>query len=85
MSIKTLTSREFHQATGRAKHIAEEGPVFITKRGKPTHVLLTVEEYKIITKNRSSIVNLLAMPDATDVEFDPARLKKPLYKPTDLF
>lgn len=84
MSIKTLTSREFNQDTSKAKRIAEEGPVFITDRGKPAHVLLTVEEYERITSHGSSIVELLAMPDATDVEFDPARLEKPLYKPADL-
>ena len=35
----TFTSRQFNQDTSRAKRTANEGPVFITDRGKITHVL----------------------------------------------
>ncbi|EFI33158.1 hypothetical protein Dthio_PD0481 [Desulfonatronospira thiodismutans ASO3-1] len=38
---KTMTSREFNQYAGQAKKAAEAGPVFITDRGKPCHVLLS--------------------------------------------
>jgi len=41
-----MTSREFSQDTGRAKREAERGPVFITDRGRPAHVLLTFSEYE---------------------------------------
>jgi prevent-host-death family protein len=44
MTITTLSSREFNQDTSRAKKAAREGPVFITDRGKPAHVLLSIEE-----------------------------------------
>ncbi|CAA6825762.1 MAG: VapB protein (antitoxin to VapC) [uncultured Thiotrichaceae bacterium] len=84
MSISTLTSREFNRDASKAKRIAEDGPVFITDRGKPAHVLLTVEEYERITNKGVSIVELLAMPDADDVEFEAPRLDKPLYRPADL-
>ncbi len=73
MSIKTITSREFNRHTSKAKRIAEEGPVFITDRGRPAHVLLTVEEFERITNQGASIVDLLAMPDAAEVEFEPPR------------
>jgi prevent-host-death family protein len=49
MPITTLSSREFNQDTSRAKKAAAEGPVFITDRGKPAHVLLSIEEYQRIT------------------------------------
>ena len=49
MPITTLSSREFNQATSRAKKAAKRGPVFITDRGRPAHVLLTVKEYEKIT------------------------------------
>lgn len=37
----TLSSREFNQDTSGAKKAANEGPVFITDRGRPAHVLLS--------------------------------------------
>jgi len=42
MAIKTLSSREFNQDTSGAKKAANHGPVFITDRGKPAHVLLSI-------------------------------------------
>jgi len=84
MSISTLSSREFNRDASKAKRIAEDGPVFITDRGKPAHVLLTVEEYERITNKGVSIVELLAMPNADDVEFEAPRLDKTLYRPADL-
>lgn len=84
MTITTLSSREFNQDASRAKKAARSGPVFITDRGRPAHVLLTIEEYLQITGNRASIVELLAMPDATEIEFEPQRLSGDLYRPADL-
>jgi prevent-host-death family protein len=73
MTITTLSSREFNQDTSRAKKAALEGPVFITDRGKPAHVLLSIEEYKRITAGHRKIADALAMPGLADVEFDPPR------------
>ncbi len=73
MSVTTLSSREFNQDTSRAKKAAAEGPVFITDRGKPAHVLLTIEEYQRITGGRRNIVEALSMPGLSDIEFDPPR------------
>lgn len=84
MTITTLSSREFNQDASRAKKAARSGPVFITDRGRPAHVLLTIEEYQQITGNRASIVELLAMPGAADIDFEPQRLSGELYRPADL-
>lgn len=84
MPITTFSSREFNQDASGAKRAARNGPVFITDRGKPSHVLLTIEEYQQITGNRASIVDLLAMPGETDIDFDPPRLSSGLYRPADL-
>ena len=73
MTITTLSSREFNQATSRAKKAAAKGPVFITDRGKPAHVLLTIEEYRRITGGRRKIADALAMPGVADIEFEPPR------------
>jgi len=84
MTITTLSSREFNQDASRAKKAARSGPVFITDRGRPAHVLLTIEEYQQITGSRTSIVELLAMPGIADIDFEPQHLSGDLYRPTDL-
>ena len=71
MTITTLTSREFNQDTSRAKKAASHGPVFIIDRGRPAHVLLAMEDYQRMTDGSDSIVNLLAMPESADIEFEP--------------
>lgn len=74
MTITTLSSRELNQDLGRAKKAARSGPVFITDRGKPAHVLLSYEEYQRLTRQRRSIADTLAMPAAADIEFEPPRV-----------
>ncbi|MGA2169544.1 MAG: type II toxin-antitoxin system Phd/YefM family antitoxin [Terracidiphilus sp.] len=83
MAITTLSSREFNQDTGRAKRAARKGPVFITDRGKPAHVLLSIREYQKITKKGESILDMLAMPGAGDIDFEPPRLGDELIRPAD--
>lgn len=74
MTITVLSSDEFDQDTNRAKQAASKGPVFITDRGRPAHVLLTIEEYQKIAGAQASIVDQLAMPGVEDIVFDPPRL-----------
>ena len=69
----TITSREFNQDTGGAKKAADKNPVIITQRGKPAHVLLSIAEYRRLTGGARRIADLLAMPDAADIEFEPSR------------
>lgn len=73
MTITTLSSREFNQDASRAKKAAKNGPVFITDRGRPAHVLLTVEDYQRLAGTSASIVDLLAMPTGGEIEFAPPR------------
>jgi prevent-host-death family protein len=84
MAITTVSSREFNQDVSRIKRAASNGPVFITDRGHPSYVLLTIEEYQKITGKKESIVELLTMPDAGGIDFEPPRLNKKLYNPADL-
>jgi prevent-host-death family protein len=74
MEMTTITSRTFNQDASGAKRAAQNGPVFITDRGKPAHVLLSIEAYRRLTGQRESIVDLLADPEAADVSFEPGRL-----------
>lgn len=82
--ITTITSREFNQDVGAVKRAAQQGPVFITDRGEPSHVLLSIEEYQRITGGQASIVDLLAMPVVAEVDFEPPCLSGDLYRPADL-
>lgn len=71
----TLSSREFNQNASDAKRAAQRGPVFITDRGTPSHVLLSIEDYRKLAGQQPNIVTQLAMSAAGAVEFTPPRLR----------
>ena len=75
MAITTLSSRELNHDVSRAKKAAKEGPVFITDRGRPAHVLLSFEDYQRLTQQRRNIADALAMPGVEDIEFEPPRVE----------
>jgi len=78
-----MTSRQFNQDTSGAKKAAARGPVIITDRGRPAHVLLSIEQYRALAGKPANIVELLASPGAEDVEFDPPRLDTLAIRPED--
>lgn len=80
--ITTFTSREFNQDVTRAKREAQQGPVFITDRGKPAHVLLNIDEYRRLSNQNRNIAEALAMYGNQDIEFEPERADIGL-KPVD--
>lgn len=65
--MKVVTSREFNQDVSQAKRAARIEPVFVTDRGRPTHVLMSVETYRRLTGQTETIVDLLAMPGLPSV------------------
>lgn len=84
MAITTLSSREFNQDTGRAKNAARNGPVFITDRGRPAHVLLTFDDYQRLTGGQDSIIDLLGLPpEEADIELETPH-SRDLARPADL-
>ncbi len=72
--VTTLSSREFNQDTGRAKKASNRGPVIITDRGKPAHVLLSIKEYRRLSGGGKSLAEALAQRGVEDFEFNPPRL-----------
>lgn len=70
MTVTTVSSREFQQNANRAQKAAEKGPVVITRRGKPAHVLLSYEEYRAMTGSKRTIVEALSEPNLSDIEID---------------
>ncbi len=84
MPITTISSRKFNQDISRAKKAANSGPVIITDRGRPAHVLLNIAQYQQITGTNKTIIELLAIPGAADIDFDPPRLNDEIFQPADL-
>ena len=82
MPVTTMTSREFNQDAGRAKRAAKSGPVFITDRGRPAHVLLTAEQYQSLVGQRVSLADVLSMPETAAIEFSPRSQTR--HRPADL-
>ena len=75
MAVTTVTSRELKQNIGRAKRAAKSGPVFITHRGRPAHVLLRIEDYRRLAGRRRRLVEALSMPGLADIDFEPPRVR----------
>ena len=64
--MKVVSSREFNQDVSAAKRFARVEPVLITDRGKPTHVLLSIEAFRRFSGQQDSIVDLLDQTQAGD-------------------
>jgi len=76
MPITTMSSREFNQGASEAKRAANKGPVFITDRGRPAHVLMSIAHYRRMTGSQSRIADLLKMPAAADLQVQTTRSRE---------
>jgi prevent-host-death family protein len=86
MAVTTLSTREVNQDLGRAKRASESGPVIITERRRPAHVLLTYDEYQRLA-GRYRQVNILdelgLPPGVEDIEVEFPRSRE-IARPADL-
>ncbi|GAA0330495.1 type II toxin-antitoxin system prevent-host-death family antitoxin [Sphingomonas oligophenolica] len=71
--MKVIASREFNQDVSSAKRAARLEPVFVTDRGRPTHVLMSIDAFRQLTGQTESIVDLLAMPDIPEIDLADTR------------
>jgi len=71
--MKVVASREFNQDVSSAKRAARLEPVFVTDRGRPTHVLMSIDAFRQLTGQTESIIDLLAMPDLPDIDLADTR------------
>ncbi|MBK7663692.1 MAG: type II toxin-antitoxin system Phd/YefM family antitoxin [Sterolibacteriaceae bacterium] len=83
MTITIMSSREFNQHASDAKRAANKGPVFITDRGRPAHVLLSIEDYRRLTGGQTTLVEALAQRGVADFDFEAPRAGV-RYRPADL-
>lgn len=68
--MKVISSRDFNQDVSNAKRAARIEPVFVTDRGKPTHVLMSIDSFRHLTGQTETIVDLLAMPAPAEIDAD---------------
>lgn len=77
---KVISSREFNQDTSSAKRFASDGPVIITDRGKPAHVLMTYQEFSRLTDRKQRVTDMLGIKSELETELEselPARTDYP--------
>ena len=74
--VKTVTSREFVHNVSASKRAAIEGyTVIITDRGEPTLALISIAEYRRLTRTDKNLVELLRMPEADAFDYDPKPIR----------
>ena len=64
--MKIVTARDFNQDISKAKRFAAAEPVFVTDRGRPTHVLLSIAAYRQLSGERQSILDLVGAPTGSE-------------------
>lgn len=77
--MKRVTSRELNQDVSRAKRFALVEPVFVTDRGRPTHVLISIDAWRQLSGERENMAQLLVAPQG-DAPLDRIFLHRALGK-----
>ena len=81
MSIHTYSSRDFTRDVGAAKRAANEGPVFITDRGRPAFAVLKIEDYyHLAGQQEASLLDVMdgipcGFADGEAIAFEAPRLQ----------
>ncbi|MDE1947250.1 MAG: type II toxin-antitoxin system Phd/YefM family antitoxin [Burkholderiales bacterium] len=78
MPITTPSARDFNRDSSGARRAVHKGRVYITDRGRPAHVLLSIEDYRRLAGPQQSLVELLAMPGAPTRSCGPGRTRSRL-------
>ncbi len=66
--VTKMSSREFNQDTSGAKKAAAHGPVYITDRGRPAHVLLAYDHYERLLGTERVLDRLAEPAGVEDIE-----------------
>ncbi|MFT3872966.1 MAG: type II toxin-antitoxin system Phd/YefM family antitoxin [Nocardioides sp.] len=72
--MSVVNARTFNQSPSSVKALAKDGPVFVTDRGRPTIVILDIDEYERLTGAGTIRDSLLMEADA---EFEPVISRTP--------
>ena len=75
-----ISSKEFNQRVSEIKKKSCAHPVFVTDRGVPTHVLMSIEHYKKLPgQNNKNAVEMLACDQSGDIDFEPENMKDGIF------
>jgi hypothetical protein len=80
----TFTTREFDKHPKRARKAAASGPVFISKDGIHAYALVAIQEYRRLGGPGETLLDVLAMPDYADFDFEFPRMGDELVQSADL-
>jgi len=76
MQISTFSSREFNQHVAAAKKAANaDNLVYILDRGKPAHVLMSIDKFRELSGQKQNILEMLAMPEAAGIDVEIERVQ----------
>jgi hypothetical protein len=78
-----ISSRVFNQDVGKAKKAAENGPVIISERGRPSHVLMLYADYEKLAPGPRTVAAALAQKEVADFEFEPPRMGDTIIRPIE--
>ena len=76
MSITTISVEQLSKNPAKATQAANDGPVFITDNGRPTHVLMSMQQYCVLGGTSPKIADFLAMPETVDEHFHTHRSRE---------
>ena len=68
--MATISAREFNHDVSGAKRQASVEPVIITDRGKPSFVLLNMDEYRRLSGRGVSLLNVFQRAERGDFDYE---------------
>lgn len=70
--MASMSAREFNQNVSQATRLAQEEPVFISKRGQIEYVLISFKEYRKMQGKDTNLATALYLPEAAEIDIDSA-------------
>ena len=65
--MATMTAQAFNRDVSAAKRLADEEPLFITQRGEPKFVLMTIAEYERMKPPAKTLLEVFQADDDIDL------------------
>ena len=83
--MSVVSMRQYSQDSSGVVRAASKAPVFLTNRGKTTHVVMSIEDYEKLHGRAKSILETLRQPGGSeyDFDFDVPKLGGELLRPVD--
>jgi prevent-host-death family protein len=85
LPMSVVTMRQHNQDSSGVLRAAKNEPVFLTSRGKTTHVLMSIEHFEKISGGQKSIADMLGQPGGPEYDFDfePPKIGQEFPRPAE--